>query len=49
VAEEIVHQGREQFEANRVLQFGAEAAVGRIGDAASKLPAEVRDAMPGIP
>jgi uncharacterized protein with HEPN domain len=49
VAEEIVHQGREQFESNLVLQFGAEAAVGRIGDAASKLPAEVRDAMPGIP
>jgi uncharacterized protein with HEPN domain len=34
VAAAIVRRGREQFEADPVAQFGAEAVVGRIGDAA---------------
>jgi uncharacterized protein with HEPN domain len=49
VADEIVRRGRERFEADQVAQFGAEAVVGRIGDAASKLPEEVRASMPGLP
>ena len=49
VAAEIVRRGREAFEADPVAQFGAEAVVGRIGDAASKLPDEIRAAMPDLP
>ena len=45
VAEEIVSRGREAFESDLVSQFGAEAAVGRIGDAASKLPESIRAAI----
>ena len=49
VAAEIVDRGREHFESDLVAQFGAEAVVGRIGDAAAKLPCEVRAAMPDLP
>jgi len=49
VADEIVQRGRDHFETDLVTQFGAEAVVGRIGDAASKLPEEVRASMPGLP
>jgi uncharacterized protein with HEPN domain len=49
VADEIVRRGRERFETDLVAQFGAEAVVGRIGDAAWKLPEEVRASMPGLP
>lgn len=49
VAQEIVGRGRGHFEDDLVTQFGAEAVVGRIGDAASKLPEEVRESMPGLP
>jgi hypothetical protein len=38
VADEIVQRGRERFEAD-------EAVVGRIGDAASKLPEQVRNTL----
>jgi uncharacterized protein with HEPN domain len=49
VADEIVRRGRASFESDAVAQYGAEAVVGRIGDAASKLPQEVRASMPAIP
>jgi uncharacterized protein with HEPN domain len=49
VAAEIVRRGPANFESDPVTQFGAEAVVGRIGDAASKLDEEVRAAMPEIP
>jgi uncharacterized protein with HEPN domain len=49
VADEIVRRGRASFESDPVAQFGAEAVVGRIGDAASKLDEEIRASMPGIP
>ena len=38
VADEIVRRGRANFESDPVAQFGAEAVIGRIGDAAAKLP-----------
>ena len=41
VAAEIVRRGRERFETDPVTQFSAEAVVGRIGDAAAKLPEQV--------
>jgi uncharacterized protein with HEPN domain len=46
VADEIVRRGRASFESDPVAQFGAEAVVGRIGDAASKLDEEIRASMP---
>jgi uncharacterized protein with HEPN domain len=49
VAAEIVRRGWESFQSDPVAQFGAEAVVGRIGDAASKLPEEVRTSMPDLP
>jgi uncharacterized protein with HEPN domain len=49
VAAEIVRRGWESFQSDPVAQYGAEAVVGRIGDAASKLPEEVRTAMPDLP
>ena len=49
VADEIVRRGRARFESDPVAQFGAEAVVGRIGDAAAKLPEAVRASMPEIP
>jgi uncharacterized protein with HEPN domain len=49
VADQIVRRGQATFESDTVVQFGAEAVVGRTGDAASKLPEEVRAAMPEIP
>ena len=38
VAAEIVRRGRESFESDPVAQFGAEAVVGRIGDARVEAP-----------
>jgi uncharacterized protein with HEPN domain len=49
VADEIVHRGRAAYESDTVAQYGAEAVVGHIGDAASKLPDDVRTSMPEIP
>ena len=49
VGEEIVRRGRESFDRDGVLQYGAEAVIGHIGDAASKLPPETRAAMPDVP
>jgi uncharacterized protein with HEPN domain len=49
VAAAIVAQSRARFADDLVLQFAAEAVIGRVGDAASKLPAEALAAMPGVP
>jgi uncharacterized protein with HEPN domain len=49
VGEEIVRRGRACFDEDPVVQYSAETVVGHIGDAASKLPDEVRAAMPDIP
>jgi uncharacterized protein with HEPN domain len=49
VAAEIVKHGRDRFAEDHVLQFGAEAVIGRIGDAASKLPDDVRASISDVP
>jgi uncharacterized protein with HEPN domain len=49
VAAEIVRRGRDAFESDTVAQYGAEAVIGHVGDAASKLPDDVRASMPEIP
>ena len=48
-AAEIVARGQEAWERDRILRLAAEAVINRIGDAAGKLPDEVRAAMPGVP
>ena len=48
-AADIVARGLDSWNADRLLRLAGEAVIGRIGDAASKLPAEVRADMPGIP
>lgn len=47
-AAEIVARGRDAWNADRLLRLAGEAVISRIGDAASKLPADVRAKMPGI-
>lgn len=48
-AADIVARGREAWDADRILRLAAEAVINRIGDAAGKLPDEVRSAMPEVP
>jgi uncharacterized protein with HEPN domain len=49
VADEIVRRGRANVESDPVAQCGAEAVIGRIGDAAAKLSDGARMAMPDVP
>jgi len=49
VGDEIVRRGRTAFDQDPVLQYGAEAVIGHIGDAASKLPRETCAAMSEVP
>jgi uncharacterized protein with HEPN domain len=49
VGAQIVERGREAFDADPVIRFAAEAVVGRIGDAASKLGTEVKEATGNVP
>lgn len=46
---EIVARGKPAWDEDRVLRLAAEAVINRIGDAAGKLPEEVRAAMPTVP
>lgn len=48
-AAEIVARGQEAWDHDRLLRLAAEAVINRIGDAAGKLPDEVRSAMPAVP
>jgi uncharacterized protein with HEPN domain len=48
-AAEIIARGRTAWDQDRLLQLAAEAIINRIGDAAGKLPDDVRAAIPSIP
>ena len=48
-AAEIVARGKAAWDDDRVLRLAGEAVINRIGDACSKLPQDVRDAMPLVP
>jgi uncharacterized protein with HEPN domain len=48
-AAEIVARGEYAWDRDRILRLAAEAIINRIGDAAGKLPDEVRAAMPDVP
>lgn len=47
-ADQIVARGRDAWDGDRLLRLAGEAVISRIGDAANKLPDDVRAAMPGI-
>ena len=48
-AAELVMLGKERWDAERPLRLAGEAVIGRLGDIATKLPAEVTGATPEIP
>ena len=48
-AAEIVARGRGAWHADRLLRLAGEAVISRIGDAAGRLPADARSAMPEVP
>jgi Uncharacterized conserved protein len=49
VGAQIVARGRQAFDADPVIRFAGEAVAGRIGEAASKLGPEVKDATSDVP
>jgi len=48
-ADEIVNRGIDAWNSDRLLRLAGEAVINRIGDAANKLPEEVRNAIPEVP
>lgn len=48
-AAEIVARGKEAWDRDRLLRLAGEAVISRIGDASSKLPENVRAAIPSVP
>jgi len=48
-AAQIIGRGREAWEEDRLLRLAGEAVVGRIADAADRLPESVKAALPDVP
>ena len=48
-AAEIVARGEDAWNQDRLLRLAGEAVINRIGDAANKLPDDVRASIPGVP
>ncbi len=48
-ARELVGRGKAAWEADRLLQLAGEAVIGRIADAANRLPEDVKGTIPGVP
>jgi uncharacterized protein with HEPN domain len=48
-AEELVGRGRAAWDEDRLLRLAGEAVIGRIADAANRLPEGVKDAIPDVP
>lgn len=48
-AGDIVARGKTSWNEDRLLRLAVEAVISRIGDASTKLPDEVRSAMPLVP
>jgi uncharacterized protein with HEPN domain len=48
-AAEIVARGKDAWQRDRLLRLAGEAVISRIGDAAAKLPDDVRAAIPSVP
>ena len=48
-AEDLKGRGKEAWDHDRLLRLAGEAIIGRIADAATRLPDEVKGAMPNVP
>jgi uncharacterized protein with HEPN domain len=48
-AAELLARGKEAWDADRLLRLAGEAVIGRIADAAGRLPEQVKAAMPDVP
>jgi uncharacterized protein with HEPN domain len=48
-AHDIVRKGKDAWDGDRLLRLAGEAVIGRIADAASRMPDDVRGALPDIP
>ena len=48
-ARELIGRGKDAWEADRLLRLAGEAVIGRIADAANRLPDEVKQSVPDVP
>lgn len=48
-ARDLIARGRRAWDGDRLLRLAGEAVIGRVADAANRLPEEVKQAVPGIP
>lgn len=48
-AAELAGRGRESWDEDRLLRLAGEAVIGRLADAANRLPDEVKEAVPDVP
>ncbi len=49
LARQLITRGREAWEGDRLLQLAGEAVIGRIADAANRLPGDVKQSTPDVP
>jgi uncharacterized protein with HEPN domain len=48
-AAELVARGKSAWKRDRLLRLAGEAIVGRVADAANRLPEDVKEAIPDVP
>lgn len=48
-AAELIARGRAAWDNDVLLRLAGEAVIGRIADAATRLPVEIHDAIPDVP
>ncbi|MFA5785741.1 MAG: HepT-like ribonuclease domain-containing protein [Actinomycetota bacterium] len=48
-AAELVARGKSAWKRDRLLRLAGEAIVGRVADAANRLPEEVKETIPDVP
>lgn len=48
-AQDLIGRGRDAWDGDRLLRLAGEAVIGRIADAANRLPEEVKQAVPDVP
>ena len=48
-ARELIGRGKDAWEDDRLLRLAGEAVIGRIADAANRLPDDVKQAVPDVP
>lgn len=46
---ELIGRGREAWDDDRLLRLAGEAVIGRIADAANRLPDSVKEVIPDVP